>query len=230
MRLTALRDRHKGERCVIVANGPSLSLMPRGFLRQEEHVIGLNKIFLGTDRFRFYPRYYVAVNPLVIAQSADAIRRLHCVRFIDHRARRSGALREDALTHFITEIHHVPFSTDLAAGYRQGHTVTHVALQVAYYLGYRQVILVGLDHRYHFSGPPGGESIQQGPDRNHFSPAYFAPGQKWENPNLAEAAKHFHAARRAFEKEGREILDATPDGACQAFPKVDYRTIFPQQS
>lgn len=60
-----LRDRHRGERCVIVANGPSLNRMALGFLRRES-VIGMNKIFLGLPTFGFYPRYYAAVNPKVV--------------------------------------------------------------------------------------------------------------------------------------------------------------------
>ncbi len=225
LRLSSLRDRHRDERCVILANGPSLNRFPLGFLRKEQ-VIGMNKIFLGLAKFRIYPRYYIAVNQHVIEQSANAIKQLHCVRFIDDRSRQAGILKEDALTHFMVEKTAIPFSKDLAAGYHQGHTVTYAALQVAYFLGYRQVVLLGLDHRYDYSGRPGAESVQSGPDRNHFSETYFAPGQKWENPDLRSAAKNFALARRVFEEAGGEILDATPEGACQVFKKTDYRKVF----
>ncbi len=80
-RIESLRNRHRGQRCVIVANGPSLNHMELGFLRRE-HVIGMNKIFLGFQKFGFYPRYYVAVNPKVVQQSAAQIQALNCVRFI----------------------------------------------------------------------------------------------------------------------------------------------------
>src|SRR3546814_3009144 len=67
-RFAILHDRHRGERCVIVANGPSLNAMDLSFL-QRETVIGLNKIFHGFEKFDFYPRYYVAVNRKVLEQS-----------------------------------------------------------------------------------------------------------------------------------------------------------------
>ena len=95
-RIESLRNRHRGQRCVIVANGPSLNHMELGFLRRE-HVIGMNKIFLGFAKFGFYPRYYVAVNPKVVQQSAAQIQALNCVRFIGGRAAREAALQEDAL-------------------------------------------------------------------------------------------------------------------------------------
>src|SRR3546814_14889175 len=83
-RFPLLRERHRGERCVLVANGPSLNTMDLSFLRNET-VIGTNKIYLGFERFDFYPRYYVAVNPKVLGQSADRIRELNCVKFLSDR-------------------------------------------------------------------------------------------------------------------------------------------------
>ena len=72
-RLAWLKDRHRGQRCVIVANGPSLNRMDLRFLRHE-HVIGMNKIHLGFATLGIYPRYYVVVNPKVAEQSAADIR------------------------------------------------------------------------------------------------------------------------------------------------------------
>jgi hypothetical protein len=210
---------------VIVANGPSLNRFPLDFLAKET-TICLNKIFLGLKKFRFYPRYYVAVNHKVIEQSVSQIRLLNCVKFIDSVAMERGLLRENALTHAIRENRSAAFSTDLSAGYNQGHTVTHAALQVAYHLGFSTVILIGLDHRYTYQGKPDEERILEGPDTNHFSPEYFGGGQRWDNPNLVESEKHYRAARTAYEADGRRIIDVTPDGACPVFEKSDYRTIF----
>lgn len=67
-RLDTFKNRHRGERGVIVANGPSLNQMNLSFLKYET-VIGLNKIYLGFNRFCFYPRYLVMVNKKVIEQS-----------------------------------------------------------------------------------------------------------------------------------------------------------------
>ena len=49
-RLKTFENRHKGERAVLVANGPSLNEMSVDFLKQET-VIGMNKIFLGFKKF-----------------------------------------------------------------------------------------------------------------------------------------------------------------------------------
>jgi hypothetical protein len=224
-RLARLRDRHRGQRCVLVANGPSLNRMSLGFLRRE-HVIGLNKIYLGLVRFGFYPRYYVAINPKVLQQSVQEIRNLNCVKFLGTHASAAG-LREDALTHLIGPGPvHEPFSRDLSHGMHEGWTVTFAALQVAYHLGFNEVVLIGLDHRYRYEGQPNESRVMTGPDTNHFSDAYFAQGQSWDNPDLERSEASFRLAREVFEADGRRIVDATLDGACTAFPKADYRDLF----
>lgn len=225
-RLAGLRGRHRGERCVIVANGPSLNTMDLSFLRCE-HAIGLNKIHLGFQRFGFYPRYYVAVNPKVVQQSLAEIRALNCVKFIGSRAAREAGLAEDALTHVIdTDKPVARFCTDLALGMHEGFTVTHAALQVAYHLGFHEVVLIGLDHRYTFEGRPNEERTLQGADTNHFSDRYFGYGQRWDNPDLRASEDSYRAALQAFRADGRCIVDATPGGACPVFPKADHRQVF----
>ena len=225
-RIESLRDRHRGQRCVIVANGPSLNHMELGFLRRE-HVIGMNKIFLGFAKFGFYPRYYVAVNPKVVQQSAAQIQALNCVRFIGGRAAREAALQEDALTHIVpTDAPPARFSTNLASGLHEGWTVTHAALQVAYHLGFSDVVLIGLDHRYAYQGAPNEAQVMQGADRNHFDDSYFGYGQSWDNPDLAQSEASYRAALDAFDRDGRRVRDATVEGACTVFPKVDHRRVF----
>lgn len=225
-RLAGLRDRHRGERCVIVANGPSLNAMDLSFLRRE-HVLGMNKIFLGFERFGFYPRYYVAVNPTVVQQSLAEIRALNCVKIIGERAAREAGLGESALTHVVaTDDPPARFSTDLGRGLHEGYTVTHAALQVAYHLGFAEVVLIGLDHRYRFEGAPNEARTLHGADTNHFSDRYFGYGQRWDNPDLQESEVSYRSALQAYQADGRRIVDATPGGACPVFPKADPRQIF----
>lgn len=223
-RFDILRNRHLNERVILVANGPSLNNMPLGYLRNET-VIGLNKIYLGIKKFGFYPRYYVAVNDKVITQSAQQINALNCVKFISQR--NAHYIPENALTYHInTNICPTGFSNDIALGVHEGWTVTHVALQIAYFLGFKEVIIIGLDHRFQYTGQPNEASVLEGPDTNHFSPEYFGGGQTWDNPDLANSEKSYRIAKAAFEKAGRRIIDATVNGACTIFEKADYRHIF----
>lgn len=217
------KNRHLNERCVLVCNGPSLNKMDLSFLKNET-VIGLNKIFLGFNKFNFYPRYYVAVNKKVLEQSITEIGELTCVKFLSDRL--TGKLEENSLTNIIkSEFYTGDFSHDISKGVQEGYTVTYAALQIAFYLGFSQVIIIGMDHRFSYEGKPNEEKLHVGNDINHFSPGYFKD-QKWDNPDLINSEKYYSIAKQVYNEHGREIIDATLNGDCQVFKKENYRNIF----
>lgn len=218
-----LHNRERGRRCVLVANGPSLNQMDLRFLRHET-CMGLNKIFLGFKKFGFYPKYYVAVNDLVVEQAARDIRALNCIKFISQR--NAHVVPESAMTYHIntTQPPH-RFCHDIALGVDEGWTVTYAALQVAYYLGFQEVVIIGMDHRYTYHGAPNETHLLQGNDPNHFAPNYFG-GQLWDNPDLAHSEESYRIARQVYETDGRRIVDATLNGACTVFEKQPYTSIF----
>jgi hypothetical protein len=221
--LSQFSDLHLGESCVIVCNGPSLNRMDLRFLRNHT-VIGLNKIHLGVDKFGFNPTYLVAVNPKVVEQAREAIAALPTTRFIGARA--AAHLAEGPSTFHVPILNPpVMFSTDICVGVREGGTVTHAALQIAYYMGFSRVVIIGMDHRFTYHGAPHEEHLMEGPDLNHFCPDYFR-GQLWDNPDLERSEASYRVARKVYEAAGRQIVDATLDGACSVFEKADYRAIF----
>ncbi|WP_300520250.1 6-hydroxymethylpterin diphosphokinase MptE-like protein [Aliiroseovarius sp.] len=221
--LLRFRDLHAGARAVIVCNGPSLNHMDLSFLRREV-TFGLNKIHLGLPRFGFYPRYLVAVNDRVIAQEAAAFRAMTCIKFLTSRA--ADLLSQDALTYHIhTTGLGGRFYRDITMGVHEGHTVTHAALQIAYYMGFSEVVIIGMDHRFEAHGTPDAPQHLAGPDPNHFSPDYFRD-QTWDLPNLEESEISYRAARDIYAAEGRRIVDATLNGACDIFEKVYYKKLF----
>jgi len=108
---------------------------------------------------------------------------------------------------------------------RPGHTVTHAAFQIAYYMGFSEVIVIGMDHWFPKSGPANAELHMHGADPNHFDPDYFRD-QAWDAPNLAGSEQSYRVAKEIYEAEGRRIIDATLDGNCTVFPKADYKDLF----
>lgn len=223
-RLQALYNRHCGETAILVANGPSLNRMDLSPLRHAT-VIGMNKIFLGFKRLHFYPRYYVAVNAKVIERSAANIMALNCVKFISKRG--GELIPENGLTYHIeTQDPPARFCHDITKGIHEGWTVTYAALQIAYFLGFTRVIIIGMDLRFEYSGAPNEARVLNGPDPNYFSPEYFGHGQAWDNPDLARSEESYRIDRAEFEKDGRSIIDATLDGACNIFDKGDFTALF----
>jgi len=221
-RLRALRDLHEGQRCFIMGNGPSLASMDLSLLRSE-YTYGLNRIFLHFERMGFEPTYYVCMNEMVLDQSAREISQLSMPRFLNWSRRHLFPDREGI--HFLRESYRRHFSRNITRGIWGGATVTYAALQVAYYMGFQEVILIGVDHRYQARGTPHSVVVSSGDERSHFTPNYFPAGFRWQLPDLRTAEMAYQMAREAFEGAGRIVRDATVGGALEIFPKVEYETL-----
>ena len=222
--LKQFKNIHRGERVILVCNGPSLNNINFDLIK-EERIIGLNKIYLGLERFGFTPDYIVAINNLVIEQSLQDLIKIDCPKFImKHEGQH---LIENKSIYPITRIHGPSagkrddkrnFSTDLSKGFIGGNTVTYAALQIAFYMGFSKVIIVGMDHNFHYDGKANQENLLSGKDQNHFDPSYFAD-MLWHNPDLISSEYAYSYAKNVYEMHGRKIIDSTIDGKCNIFEK-----------
>ena len=211
------KNRHAGRRCVIIGNGPSLKNTDLSLLRSE-FTFGLNRIYLMFEELGFETTFHVVVNQLVVEQCADDFRKIEAPLFTTTPNRRFLDGAEE--TAYLNKLVGPRFSGDISRGIWEGATVTYVAMQVAYYMGFSEVVLVGVDHRFAVSGPAHQVVESAGPDASHFDPNYFGKGFKWQLPDLQTSEIAYDLARRHFEADGRSIVDATVGGALTVFPKL----------
>ena len=175
-----MKDKHLGETCIIVGNGPSLNDIPLELLNKYP-TFGTNRIYLLDD---FTPTYYASVNPLVIEQSVGEINALES---------ESKFIRAQ-LAHLIDGAYPLrnaqawTFSRDPLTYIFEGYTVTYVCMQLAFWMGFETVLLVGVDHYFKANGQPNEEQVMKGKDPNHFSPEYFK-GAKWNLPDLESSER-----------------------------------------
>ena len=204
--IQCFKNKHIGETCLVIGNGPSLKDVPNSFLDQYPS-FGTNRIFL-----KYVPTYYVVVNPLVIEQNKAIIEILPCDKFLpfgyDFKCEHHGFLASTQKQ----------FSHNPDKWIAEGFTVTYGCLQLAYYMGFTTVLLVGVDHRYKFSGEPNEPHLFEGDDPNHFDPEYFK-GVKWHNPDLERSEISYQYAKEAFEQDHRKIINLTPNTALNVFEK-----------
>ncbi len=222
--LASMRDRHCGERCFILGNGPSLARTDLRRLRGQV-TFGMNRIYLLFPSLGFQTTYYVAVNELVAQQCAREIRALRGPKFITWRAR--PWVRRDPEVIFLDTDYtgEETFAADVSRRVFEGSTVTFVALQIAFHMGFEEAVLLGVDHDFATKGEPNATVVSSGDDRNHFSPAYFGAGFRWQLPDLAASERAYRLARQAYESVGRRVLDATIGGKLTVFPKVDFAAL-----
>ena len=97
-RLRKYKDIHRGERCFIIGNGPSLKQLDLTLLKNE-YTFGMNRIYMAFEEMGFSTSYYVCMNDLVVEQCAEDIQKLDIPRFLSWRARKWVHLDEGIQYH-----------------------------------------------------------------------------------------------------------------------------------
>jgi hypothetical protein len=224
-RMYAYYNSHRGERCFIIGNGPSLKHTDLTRLK-DEYTFGMNRIYLKFPELGFATSYFVSINDLVLEQCADEIASLSAPKFIAWHGNRHFQRFPDDMVFLYTTYTGPQFAYDVTRRIWEGATVTFVALQLAYYMGFEQVILIGVDHNFTSKGQANQTVVSNGDDPDHFDPRYFGKGFRWQLPDLDTSEIGYEFARNAFKRAGRQVLDATVGGKLDIFPKVDYDSLF----
>ena len=117
------------------------------------------------------------------------------------------------------------FGRDLGRIGFVGGTVTYICIQLAYFLGAAEVVLVGVDHSYVVpeDEPLEGNTLTSTRDDvNHFHADYFGAGKRWHLPRVERMELSYIRARQVFDKDERRIMNATKGGMLEVFERVDY--------
>jgi hypothetical protein len=196
---------------IIIANGPSLNDVPEAFFSLYP-TWGVNKIFLprpGTD-FVIRPTYYVTCHENM-APFANEVRTLGSFMFI-----------KDKIAHLfpgatpIKSITRRSFNIEPFNGLWEGWSVIYVCLQLAYWMGFETILLVGLDHDYTNGSyhPQYSEGVDaENGDRREHNQDLLLPG--------------FIMARDAYHKAGRRIINLTPNTKENVFEKGQLSEWYP---
>ena len=216
--LKPLQGEYAGCRAIIMGNGPSLRRTNWDLVRRE-YTFGLNRISLLFEEMGFVPSFCVCVKDLVIEQFHQELDEIDAIKVFDWKSS-NGRITPDDQTVLLPRISSPSFHEDISGGWNHGFTVTFAALQLAFYLGFEEVILIGVDHHYSRSGRPRLEEVVEGQDPDHFSPDYFPEGVKWAIPDLAGSETTYRLAQGAYGRAGRSIVDATDGGRLEVFPKA----------
>ncbi|MEM0986431.1 MAG: 6-hydroxymethylpterin diphosphokinase MptE-like protein [Pseudomonadota bacterium] len=225
--LQAIRNSEAGASGVIVGTGPSLLKTDLTAIGDRPS-IGLNRLFQGFESLGFKPDRLVCINLMMLEQSARDIAKAGVPVYASWAARHHfESHTADAAVVFLRTMDGTDFSKDLEDRMYTGSTVTYAALQLAHWLGWQDVTLLGIDHCYRLEQHeeqlgPHATAVRQAPDANHFLPSYFPAGEPWQLPDLASSEDAYAVARRTFDIDGRKVLDGTIGGALDIFEKTEW--------
>ncbi|MGN0429846.1 MAG: 6-hydroxymethylpterin diphosphokinase MptE-like protein [Acetatifactor sp.] len=226
------RNVHQGKRCFIVATGPSLRIDDLNKLYENHEIcLSVNKIYRCYDKTKWRADYVGMTDPKIVA---DVIKDLNNGVEMPQRMFIGDNSVHAELMEYVenAEYFHlnyrdsnpkVPlFSDDMSKGAYMGCTVTYdFALQMAAYMGFSKIYLLGVDH-----GMIGKISDSQ----NHFIENYYTEDEKNEkhfNPsNWEGATRAYQTAEKYSRQHGFRIYNATRGGQLEVFERVDFDSLF----
>jgi len=219
-KIGAWKDKYPGEKAIILCNGPSLNKVDFDKIGADCFTFGLNKINLLFDRSSFRPGCIVAVNSFVIEQNRDFYNKTGIPLFLDSIGSRRGWVNSRDNVAFLHS-GGTPdgFARDCSVSINQGFTVTYVALQLAFHMGFKRVALVGADHTFATKGPANKTVDGGSVDQSHFDSRYFS-NVKWQLPDLFESEVAYTRANTMYNTHGRKIFNCTDGGELEVFDRL----------
>lgn len=226
--LESLKDKHKGQRCFVIATGPSLTLNDVEMLR-DEVTIGVNSIYRLYDKTDFRPTYYTVLDEEAQKNSESNIDKYKVLST-------AGTFMNNLRRIQRPDVYYIPlcyqnhwfklgdnrfdysknlkYCTDLLWGFYDKYTVTNVAIDLAIYMGCEEIYLIGVDCTW--NGP-----------KIHFDESDNSPVLSHDTAYHTQKAMMtgYRFMEKETKKRGIHIFNATRGGMLEEFDRVDFDSI-----
>lgn len=211
-RLERFHNVHEGERCFIIGLAPSINKTNLSLLK-EEFCFGVNGFFKDMDRFGVTPFYYCVADGTVYHLIKEELLKIKPILFLTNGA---GEIYLDEIAHRKPNVFIVrdlggssswlEFGKDMSKGIYGGMVVLQ-CLQIAYYMGFDEVYLVGCDCSFK--------------DGVHYDNSIYAPIiNKWDS-----VFQRYEIYKKEYEKDNRKIINCTVGGELEVFERKELEDV-----
>ena len=227
-RIKKFKNCHEGKRCFIVATGPSLRMSDLDVLHKNKEIcFSMNRIYYAFKETDWRPDYYILTDSRFFYEDKNQVEKLFEVTpklFADTYEPFWKIPHDDTFYkfHFQYEFHpeSLPkFSSDLSITSYHGCTTTYNCLELAVYMGFKEIYLLGVDASY--------SSKNESNKNDHFSKEYLSTSRTYHLPSYQKQMMFaYQAARQYADSHGIKIFNATRGGKLEIFPRVDFDLLF----
>lgn len=222
-----IRGKHQGERCFIIATGPSLKMEDVEKLK-DEVTIGVNSFYRVYDKTDFRPTYYVALDPDVQNSLLNNYRgepndlakeKVFMNSIVKERISGVDYLPYCYQNHWFNLFNekndyskNLKYTDDLLYGIYDKYTVTNAAIDLAIHFGCREIYLIGVDCNY------------SGPTQYFVKPTVdtFTPDEMQAFLQQKAMMVGYRFMEKETKKRGIKIYNATRGGMLEEFERVDF--------
>lgn len=224
--LKRFKNIHKGQRCFIVATGPSLTIEDVNKLKGEI-CFGMNSVYKLFDQTEWRPRYYCIYDKKVFGRIYDELKNVNfeCAFYTDNlkwkapfthkvglwdnwrgNSRLEMFLFPDTLQNKQQRI-----SRDISKYVYAGTSVVHVIMQICFYMGFEEIYLIGADCNFGGSEKHSKIVSYKGSDKITESPEYI----------YKCLMRDYNRAKVYADNNGVRIYNATRGGKLEVFQRVN---------
>lgn len=228
-KVRAYRNCHMGERCFIIGNGPSLTVQDLNALKGE-HCFAANRIYQMFEKTDWRPEYYLCVDSFVLRDIKEKISELENIDIFVHlEGKKYTEEKKNNITYInnyypyyvnqYKRIKDIRVSEDVSKYFIAGETVTFNAIQFAIYMGFREIYLLGVDHRYSRYRDKNGNIVQDQSIQDYFD---NMPSKDYCVQNVQASTAAYQSAREYCDRHGIIIKNLTRGGALEVFERADF--------
>ena len=230
-RIRSLQGKFRGKRCFVIGNGPSLKPSDLDMIAGE-YSFGTNKIYNIYDKTSWRPTFYICMDSMSIAEEiadeSDRIQADYC--FINYQqSKRFDNEKKiyfcNANPRYVINIwgdDKVTFSTDCATMIDNARTVTYTAIQLAAYMGFEEIYLLGVDANYPFYRDKHGRKHSTDAVEAHFKNG----GYNRIDYLVKETNENgYRAAKKYCDDHGITIANCTRGGKLEIFDRKELETV-----
>ena len=226
--LRQFKDIYKEKRCFIVATGPSLQINDLEMLKNEI-TFSMNSIYLSYKKTDWRPTYYGIQDPLVYEKIYHEIKDEDFeAAFIASNIAKGFKIKSskkrfifplDLLNHQLPNSKiNTKFSDDIEERVYSGYNIAYSMIQIAVYMGFKEIYLIGADCDYQQSN----KYFEV--DKNRGDEKYFTNKFLYENTKKFITA--YEVAQNYAKKNNIKIYNATRGGKLEVFERVDFDSLF----
>ena len=230
--LEKLKGIHSGKRCFIIGTGPSLTVADLELL-ENEITFGPNRIYELFEQTKWRPTYYINQDHNLIQTFSEKIRNVDAeILFlpVEYKEKYQGdKYRFFVLKHKEFYPKKAPFSKDITQFLAQGFTVTYGAIQIAAYMGFKEIYLLGIDHNYNVIRDAKGQPVKTDSNMGNY-PKGMKEYINMDNlPRVEETTIAYETAETLSYKNGYRIYNVTRGGKLEAFERKQLEEILEEK-
>lgn len=220
---------HYGEKCFVIGNGPSLKMEDLQKIQKAGFkTFACNRIYLAFKNTSWRPDYFCMSDQKLLKDMKNEYIDIPLNKQFYPNSKSPKCLKGNLYNTFFYDDWATigRFSKDASEGIIESGSVTIEMIQLAYYMGFFEIYLVGVDFSYAVTEKMNNSTYVYQGENNYFIKDYLKKGEIADVPNIEPQLRGYEAARKEIEAAGRIIKNATRGGKLEVFERVDLDELF----